>query len=139
MIYAVIDTNVLVSALITKNPDAATAKVVRLLLDYGFVPMYDADIIEEYNEVLHRGKLKILPEVVDALISYILEHGVEASRANFAEIMPDEDDRVFYEVSLSNEDSFLVTGNLKHYPTSPRVITPAQFVDLLSSTTGSNN
>lgn len=139
MIYAVIDTNVLVSALITKNPDAATAKVVRLLLDYGFVPMYDADIIEEYNEVLHRGKLKILPEVVDALISYILEHGVEASRANFAEIMPDEDDRVFYEVSLSNEDSFLVTGNLKHYPTSPRVITPAQFVDLVSSSTGSNN
>lgn len=139
MIYAVIDTNVLVSALITKNPDAATAKVVRLLLDYGFVPMYDADIIEEYNEVLHRGKLKILPEVADALISYILEHGVEASRANFAEIMPDEDDRVFYEVSLSNEDSFLVTGNLKHYPTSPRVITPAQFVNLLSSTTRSNN
>lgn len=139
MIYAVIDTNVLVSALITKNPDAATAKVVRLLLDYGFVPMYDADIIEEYNEVLHRGKLKILPEVADALISYILEHGVEASRANFAEIMPDEDDRVFYEVSLSNEDSFLVTGNLKHYPTSPRVITPAQFVDLVSSSTGSNN
>jgi putative PIN family toxin of toxin-antitoxin system len=139
MIYAVIDTNVLVSALITKNPDAATAKVVRLLLDYGFVPMYDADIIEEYNEVLHRGKLKILPEVADALISYILEHGVEASRANFAEIMPDEDDRVFYEVSLSNEDSFLVTGNLKHYPTSPRVITPAQFVDLVSSFTGSNN
>ena len=139
MIYAVIDTNVLVSALITKNPDAATAKVVRLLLDYGFVPMYNADIIEEYNEVLHRGKLKILPEVVDALISYILEHGVEASRANFAEIMPDEDDRVFYEVSLSNEDSFLVTGNLNHYPTSPRVITPAQFVDLVSSSTGSNN
>ena len=139
MIYAVIDTNVLVSALITHNPEAATAKVVRLLFNHGFVPMYDADIIEEYNEVLHRGKLKILPEVADALISYILEHGVEASRANFAEIMPDEDDRVFYEVSLSNEDSFLVTGNLKHYPTSPRVITPARFVDLLSSSTGSNN
>ena len=28
MIYAVIDTNVLVSALITHNPEAATAKVV---------------------------------------------------------------------------------------------------------------
>ena len=133
MIYAVIDTNVLVSALITKNPDAATAKVVRLLLDYGFVPMYNADIIEEYNEVLHRGKLKILPEVVDALISYILEHGVEASRANFAEIMPDEDDRVFYEVSLSQEDSFLVTGNIKHYPISPNVITPAQFLEIMQS------
>ena len=49
MIYAVIDTNVLVSALITHNPNAATAKV---------------------------------------------------------------------------------TGNLKHYPMSPRVITPAQFLEV---------
>ena len=131
MIYAVIDTNVLVSALITKNPEAATAKVVRLLLDNGFVPMYDADIIAEYQEVLHRSKFPIQPEVTDALISYIIEHGAEASRVDFAEPMPDEDDRVFYEVSLSNEDSFLVTGNLKHYPVSPRVITPSDFVKLI--------
>lgn len=132
MIYAVIDTNVLVSALITHNPEAATTKVLRLLLDNGFVPMYDADIIAEYNEVLHREKFPILPEVADSLISYIIEHGVETPRADFAEQMPDEDDRVFYEISLSQEDSFLVTGNLKHYPTSPRVITPAQFIDLIA-------
>ena len=131
MIYAVIDTNVLVSALITRNPESATAKVVRLLLDNEFVPLYDADIITEYEDVLHRSKFPILPEVADALISYIVEHGVEASRVNFDESMPDEDDRVFYEVTLSKEDSFLVTGNLKHYPTSPRVITPADFVNLI--------
>lgn len=131
MIYAVIDTNVLVSALITHNSEAATAKVVRLLLNKDFIPMYDADIIEEYDDVLHRSKFPILPEVADALISYIVEHGIEASRVNYEEAMPDEDDRVFYEVSLSHEDSFLVTGNLKHYPTSPRVITPAAFVDLI--------
>ena len=131
MIYAVIDTNVLVSALITHNPEAATAKVVKSLLNQSFVPMYDADIIAEYNEVLHREKFPILPDVADALISYIIEHGVEASRVDYAETMPDEDDRVFYEVSLSNDDSFLVTGNLKHYPLSPRVITPTAFIDLL--------
>lgn len=131
MIYAVIDTNVLVSALITKNPEAATAKAVRFLLDNGFVAMYDADIIAEYEDVLHRSKFPILPEVADALISYIVEHGVEASRVIFEEPMPDEDDRVFYEVTLSKEDSSLVTGNLKHYPTSPRVITPADFVKLI--------
>ena len=130
MIYAVIDTNVLVSALITKNPEAATAKVVRLLLDNGFVLLYDADIIAEYEDVLHRSKFPILPGVADALISFIIENGIEASRIDFAEPMPDEDDRVFYEVSLSEEDSFLVTGNLKHYPTSPRVITPAQFIEM---------
>lgn len=131
MIYAVIDTNVLVSALITKNPEAATAKVVRLLLDDGFVPMYDADIIAEYEDVLHRSKFPIHKETADALISFIIENGIESSRTSFADLMPDEDDRVFYEVSLSEEDSFLVTGNLKHYPTSPRVITPAAFIDLI--------
>ena len=130
MIYAVIDTNVLVSALITKNPEAATAKVVRLLLEQEFVPLYDADIIAEYEDVLHRSKFPILKETAEALISFIIETGIESSRVNFAESMPDEDDRVFYEVSLSQEDSFLVTGNLKHYPSSPRVITPAQFLEV---------
>ena len=133
MICAVIDTNVLVSALITHNPEAATAKVVSLLLKRGFIPMYDADIIEEYEDVLHRSKFAILPEVADALISYIIEHGVEGSRVSFAELMPDEDDRVFYEVTLSREDSFLVTGNQKHYPASAQVITPAQFLEIISS------
>ena len=45
--------------------------------------------------------------------------------------MPDEDDRVFYEVSLSVEDSFLVTGNLKHYPQTPKVISPADFLSVI--------
>ena len=131
MIYAVIDTNVLVSALITHNLDSATAKVVRILLDNGFIPMYDADIIAEYEDVLHRSKFPIHKETADALISFIIENGIEASRVNFDESMPDEDDRVFYEVTLSKEDSFLVTGNLKHYPTSPHVITPADFIKLI--------
>ena len=81
--------------------------------------------------VRHRSKFPILKETADALISFIIEYGIESSRVNFTEAMPDEDDRVFYEVSLSQEDSFLVTGNLKHYPTSPCVITPAQFLEVL--------
>ncbi len=129
MIYAVIDTNVLVSALITHNPEAATAKVVRHLLERDFIPMYDEDIIAEYADVLRRTKFPILSETADALISHIIENGVEASRINFEEPMPDEDDRVFLEVALSMEDSFLVTGNQKHYPTSARIITPSQFLE----------
>ena len=46
--------------------------------------------------------------------------------------MIDEDDRVFYEVALSEEDSFLVTGNLKHYPATPRVVTAAQMMEILA-------
>ena len=54
---------------------------------------------------------------VSALISTIIEHvkenGIDSSRFPYDGEMPDEDDRVFYEVCLSKEDSFLVTGNLK--------------------------
>jgi hypothetical protein len=38
---------------------------------------------------------------------------------------------VFYEVSLSVEDSFLVTGNIKHYPQTPKVISPADFLSVI--------
>lgn len=132
MIYAVIDTNVLVSALITHNSEAATAKVVRLLMEGAFIPLYDSNIVDEYYEVLHRAKFKLLPGVADSLIAFIMEHGIETSRTAFHETMPDEDDRVFYEVALSNEDSFLVTGNLKHYPETPKIITPSDFVNIVS-------
>ena len=131
MIYAVIDTNVLVSALITHNSQSATAMVVRLLLDGEFTPLYENSIIEEYQEVLHRAKFNLVPGVADALISYIKEHGIETSRTDFLESMPDEDDRVFYEVSLSVEDSFLVTGNFKHYPQTPKVISPYDFLSVM--------
>ena len=38
---------------------------------------------------------------------------------------------VCYEVSLSVEDSFLVTGNFKHYPQTPKVISPADFLKVM--------
>ena len=132
MIYAVIDTNVLVSALITHNSSSATAKVVKLLTEGSFIPLYDNDIIKEYQEVLHRSKFKLVEGVADALISLIMENGIEVTRTSFLKEMPDEDDRVFYEVALSDEDSFLVTGNLKHYPQTPQVISPANFINILS-------
>jgi len=61
MIYAVIDTNVLVSALITNNPEATTAKFVRHLLERNFIPMYDEDIIAEYADVLQRQFISLVP------------------------------------------------------------------------------
>ena len=83
MIYAVIDTNVLVSALITHSSESATAKVFRGLLQQDFVPMYDEDIIAEYAEVLHRAKFHIRQDVADALIAHIVEFGIKASRIDY--------------------------------------------------------
>lgn len=56
---------------------------------------------------------------------------IDSSRFPYDGEMPDEDDRVFYEVCLSKEDSFLVTGNLKHFPKEPQVITAAEIMEIL--------
>ena len=126
--YAVLDTNVLVSAMLRTG--SVPGRVLAEALNGDIIPVLNDGIIAEYEDVLHRSKFPINPEVADALISYIVEYGIDSSRAFFDDSMPDEDDRVFYEVTLSREDSLLVTGNLKHYPKSPRVITPADFISL---------
>ena len=44
----------------------------------------------------------------------------------------DPDDRVFYEVALSKDGSYVVTGNLRHFPRKPIVVSPAQFLDMVT-------
>ena len=131
MIYAVIDTNVLVSAYMTHNLESATSKVVKNLLDGKIALLYNEEIWAEYQEVLSRPHLHISIPERESLFRYIRENGILSERKAFDELFVDESDRVFYEVTLSEEDSFLVTGNLKHYPIDPRVVTPAQMVQIL--------
>ena len=131
MIYAVIDTNVLVSSFISKNVSSPTKKVVQMILNGFITPLYDESIITEYNEVLKRQKFHLIPAEVESIIQSIQENGIHTSRVPFDDTMPDESDRVFYEITLSVEDSFLVTGNLKHYPKEPRVVSPAEFLNII--------
>ena len=131
MIYAVIDTNVFVSAYLTHNFESATSKVVTNLMQGKIKLLYNEEIMAEYEDVLSRPHLHISPAEREALFAYIHENGILTERTNFDKLFIDEDDRVFYEVALSEEDSFLVTGNLKHYPIDPRVVTPAQMIEIL--------
>lgn len=133
MVYAVIDTNVFVSALITHNSNASTARVLENLLLHRIIPLYNDDIIKEYDEVLHRAKFKLSEEQISTVIEHVKENGIDSSRFPYAGEMPDEDDRVFYEVCLSKEDSFLVTGNLKHFPKEPQVITAVEMIEILDN------
>ena len=132
MIYAVIDTNVFVSAFITHNLNSATRIVVNSVFGGKIVPLYNDEILAEYEEVLSRGYLHIEQSRKEAILNYVREHGVSFERTPFDKLFIDEDDRVFYEVMLSKDDSFLVTGNLKHFPVTPRVVTPAQMIQILN-------
>lgn len=131
MIYAVIDTNVLVSAFITRNPHASTSKVVKLMLEGIILPLYNEDILAEYVEVLSRPKFCLNTSDVDNIIDYIRVFGFDCERVSFDGVLPDEDDRVFYEVSLGWEDSYMITGNKKHFPINPRVVSPAEILEII--------
>lgn len=131
MIYAVIDTNVLVSALFTRKPDSATTKVVEFIVTGRITPLYNNEIMAEYQEVLSRDYFHIAENERNILFNHIRKKGVAAERVSIDSLFIDESDRVFYEVALSEEDSFLVTGNLKHFPADTRVVTPAQMLQII--------
>ena len=61
---AVLDTNVIVSALLSKNEDAATVKILDATMDGRITPLYHEDILAEYDEVLHRGKFHFRKETI---------------------------------------------------------------------------
>lgn len=132
MIYAVIDTNILVSSILTRNPEVSpTVKVIRCVFDGRIIPVYNDDIFCEYDDVLHRKKFQFTEEKVQNLLSLIRLKGVPCSRLHYEGALVDEKDRPFYEVSLAKDGSFLVTGNLKHFPFSPRVVSPAEMMDIV--------
>ena len=132
MIHAVIDTNVLVSVLLAKSEDSSVIKLIDAVLDGKIIPLFNNEIIAEYTEVLSRPKFKFDKELRELLVERIVFLGEDADRTTYPESLPDEDDRVFYEVALGTDDAYLVTGNLKHFPKTPIVVTPAQMLDILN-------
>lgn len=75
MIYAVIDTNVLVSALLSSHDDAATVQVINKIYDGTVTPIFSDDILAEYNEVLRRKKFHFSEELVYTLLDTLTSIG----------------------------------------------------------------
>ena len=130
-VYAVYDTNILVSALISRRSDTAVVLALETMLSGEVIPLYNDEILQEYEEVLHREKFDLPESLVDAIIRQIKKDGIASERIHTDETFPDLTDIVFYEVALSKEDSFLVTGNIKHFPKNPIVVTPSEFLKLI--------
>jgi putative PIN family toxin of toxin-antitoxin system len=129
-IYAVFDTNVLVSALMSKREESPTVLLLNHVLDGNIVLVYNEEIVSEYQEVLHRDKFGFSDERIKTVLE-VVRTGLCLGRTPSDEVFPDSDDAVFYEVALSKEGAFLVTGNLRHFPKSPIVVTPAEMIRIL--------
>ena len=131
MIYVVIDTNVVVSAFLTKNSRAATVKILDAIYNKSIVPLYHDEIYEEYKDVLNRERFHFSKSIVNEFLKTYKNISVKAERVFSGESFIDPDDVVFYEVALSKNNTYLVTGNTKHFPRSPIVVTPAELMELI--------
>lgn len=130
--YAIIDTNVIISALLSKKEDTATVEVMRAVLGGTITPLFTREILEEYNEVLHRNKFHFREEAIQKLLNAFRVFGAEVFPKPTGELLPDMDDLVFYEAALEVEDAYLITGNMKHYPARDFIVSPADMMRIIN-------
>jgi len=99
-------------------------------------PLLNEEIVLEYRAVLSRPKFHFPPEAVGIFLEGLIKRGLFIDADSIEENLPDPKDVVFYEVVMEmrkSEDAYLVTGNLKHFPSKTFIVTPREMLDILSS------
>ena len=134
VIRAVIDTNVLVSGLLSPSGNEA---LIILAVHQGLVrPCLSEDIMEEYAAVLARPKFAFPPDEIEALITMLQENG-ELFRPRDATVAsPDPADTKFLLCANAARAEFIVTGNKRHFPNAPygptRVVNAGELLDRIT-------
>ena len=123
----VLDTNILVSALWSAQGNPF--QIIDYLISGQLIVYYSLAIMREYRQVLTRPRFKFSKAEVERILQMIERHGIEVSVEKSALPLPDESDRIFYDVAKASS-AYLITGNTKHYPVAPMIMTPAAFLAL---------
>ena len=127
----VLDTNVLVSGLL--SPFQAPGQIVRMISAGILRICYDARTLSEYRSVLLRPKFHFDHKLIDALMDQVEARGHKVASEPLPKPFPHSADEPFLEVAVASSTSCLVTGNLKHFPTSFRfgvkVFSPTDFLE----------
>ena len=130
--YVVIDTNVLVSSAL--KPESNPGIIYNLVQQGTIVPIINDKIVSEYFEVLSRPKFHLTNDIVNNIINNIVNKAILIDENHIDIDLPDEKDRVFYEVTMTSKDerdTMLVTGNMKHFPVKPFIVTPKELCDII--------
>ena len=98
-IYAVIDTNVIVSALIAASVESPPFVVMAQIYSGAIIPVFNDEMLREYQEVLSRPKFHLSSDLIERALSVIRDYGLHLERTEMEEdCFPDPKDIVFYEV-----------------------------------------
>lgn len=134
MIRAVIDTNVLVSGMLSS---AGNEALVLLAVNQCMLrPCLSAEIIEEYREVLLRPRFGFSEEDVAALLAMLQSRGALIAPVVAPPVSPDPGDDKFIACAMAAKADFLVTGNKKHFPESEfkgtKVVGSAELLEFIT-------
>jgi putative PIN family toxin of toxin-antitoxin system len=130
--YVVIDTNVLVSAMLKWK--SVPGSIIELAIEGPIVPVLNELILKEYQEVLSRPKFHLTDDIISNIISSIQKVAIYVDEEHIDIELPDSNDKVFYEVVMEerkDEAAYLVTGNIKHFPEKTFIVTPREMLDII--------
>ena len=133
--YAVIDTNVLVSALLKEfsNP----WKILQFVRIGKIIPLYNKEMLIEYGEVLRRKEKYDFPEEeIQEVINLLITTGMQFNGSQVDELFTDGDDIKFYSVAITainyiSPYSKLVTGNKKDFPIKEFIVSADEMVEIV--------
>jgi putative PIN family toxin of toxin-antitoxin system len=135
MIRVVLDTNIVVSALLRSGglPEA----VFNLAVKRSAQLYISEPILAEYEEVLRRPRLDIHPDNVTKALARIREAGLLVAPATPVTATSDPDDNIFLECAQAASARYLVTGNRRDFPDEwegTKVVTAREFLEIITDT-----
>ena len=132
-----IDTNVVVSGVLSGDPASPTAWLLAGMLKGVFPYLLSMLLLAEYRQVLLRPKIRSLhgltEEEVDALLTEIIVNGI-MREPEIRTKAPDPGDNHLWSLLESQDGAVLVTGDralIKNSPAHLSVILPSEFVAVL--------
>jgi putative PIN family toxin of toxin-antitoxin system len=133
MIRVVLDTNILVSALL--SPLGSPAQVfLMVLLDPDTRLCTSGAVYAEYEEVIRRPRLNRSNSEIEATLRALREKGFWVRPSEKVHACSDPDDDIFLECAQAAAAHYLVTGNTRDFPATwagTQIVTARQFLDTL--------
>lgn len=134
MIRVILDTNIIVSALL--QPAGPPAEVFLMALSGRVQLCLSGAIYAEYEEVIRRPRFRRAEATIVSTLTAIRERACWVRPTESVQVCGDPDDDIFLECCQASEAAYLVTGNLRDFPARWRateVLTPRQFLDAIAS------
>ena len=133
MIRVVLDTNVLISAVL--SPNGPPARILQLALARAEAELcLSGAVYAEYEEVLRRPRLRRSEAEIESILRAVHDCGFWVKPTRRVTACLDPDDDIFLECAEASEAEYLVTGNLRDFPTSwdkTQIVSPRDLVDAL--------